>query len=94
MPRSYSLLTVERYVFLQPQKFWWVDSTLMFRKRCDDQYNTLKGYPHIYKFSNIHPGQIGTIFKSIGCFCKLLKAVKGIRSPNPDFPNSGISDFS
>ena len=29
-------------VFLRPQKLGWVDSTLMFRKRCDDQYNALR----------------------------------------------------
>ena len=47
----------------------------------------------IYKFSNIHPEQIGTIFKSIGCFSKFGGVVEGLWSPNPDLPDSGISDF-
>ena len=57
------------------------------------QYNILKSWPYTSKFTIDHPEQIGTIFKSIGCFNKFWGALEGIRSPNPDFADSGFDDF-
>ena len=44
------------------------------------QFNTLKSWPYTSKFTNDHPEQMGTIFKSIGGFGKFWGAVERIRS--------------